>query len=189
MPAWVCPVPIVEHENFGGSARVDGTFPLHFCFNDISAIQDRHVAKTLNLRAWKLEPRHFAALHLKVDCGLQHLGLVLPLGLAGADDNGPRGHQVSERLRIVGKPGSPDCLSHFEELPALIATTKQRFPLAEVSADKAYLSRANLDAIEAAGAVPYIPFKSNSKGEGPAAWRRLWAENANRFETVRARIL
>lgn len=47
--------------------------------------------------------------------------------------------------------------------------------MAEVSADKAYLSRANLDAIEAAGAVPYIPFKSNSKAAGPAAWRRLWA--------------
>jgi transposase len=24
------------------------------------------------------------------------------------------------------------------------------------------------------GAVPYIPFKSNSQGEGPAAWRRMW---------------
>jgi transposase len=60
------------------------------------------------------------------------------------------------------------------ELPALVATTRERFKLAEVSADKAYLSRANLDAIEAVGAVPYIPFKSNSKGEGPAAWRRLW---------------
>jgi transposase len=46
--------------------------------------------------------------------------------------------------------------------------------MAEVSADKAYLSRANLEAIEAVGAVPYIPFKSNSKGDGPAAWRRMW---------------
>jgi transposase len=24
------------------------------------------------------------------------------------------------------------------------------------------------------GAVPYIPFKSNNQGEGPAAWRRAW---------------
>jgi transposase len=61
------------------------------------------------------------------------------------------------------------------ELPALIKTTKENFTLAEVSADKAYLSRANLDAIEAAGAIPYIPFKSNSKGAGPAAWKRMWA--------------
>ena len=46
--------------------------------------------------------------------------------------------------------------------------------MAEMSADKAYLSHANLDAIEALGAVPYIPFKSNSKAAGPAAWRRMW---------------
>jgi transposase len=60
------------------------------------------------------------------------------------------------------------------ELPALLSATGRTFDVREVSADKAYLSRANLDAIEAAGALPYIPFKSNSKGEGPAAWRRMW---------------
>jgi transposase len=60
------------------------------------------------------------------------------------------------------------------ELPALVATTAKRFAVAEVSADKAYLSHANLAAIEGAGAVPYIPFKSNSKAEGPAAWRRMF---------------
>jgi transposase len=60
------------------------------------------------------------------------------------------------------------------ELPALVATTGRRFELREVSADKAYLSHANLAAIETTGAVPYIPFKSNSQGEGPAAWRRMW---------------
>lgn len=60
------------------------------------------------------------------------------------------------------------------ELPALITTTRERFTVREVTADKAYLSHANLDAIEGVGAVPYIPFKSNSKAAGPAAWRRLW---------------
>jgi transposase len=60
------------------------------------------------------------------------------------------------------------------ELPALVATTGQRFQMTEVSADKAYLSHANLACVEAAGAVPYVPFKSNSQGEGPAAWRRMW---------------
>lgn len=64
--------------------------------------------------------------------------------------------------------------SDSPELPALVDATARRFQLADVSADKAYLSHANLAAIEAAGAVPYIPFKSNSRGEGPAAWRRLW---------------
>jgi transposase len=60
------------------------------------------------------------------------------------------------------------------ELPALVASTGQRFALAEVSADKAYLSNKNLAAIEAVGAVPYIPFKVNSKGDGSAAWRRMF---------------
>jgi transposase len=44
-----------------------------------------------------------------------------------------------------------------------------------VSADKAYLGHENLAAIEAVGAVPYVPFKSNSKGEGSVAWRKMWA--------------
>jgi transposase len=61
------------------------------------------------------------------------------------------------------------------ELPALVASTAQRFKMAEVSADKAYLGHANLAAVEAAGAVPYVPFKSNSRDGGSAAWRRMWA--------------
>ncbi len=59
-------------------------------------------------------------------------------------------------------------------LPELVAVTARRFTVAEVSADKAYLSHANLEAVEAVGGVPYVPFKINSKGDGPAAWRRMW---------------
>jgi transposase len=60
------------------------------------------------------------------------------------------------------------------ELPALVVSTDRRFNIAEVSADKAYLSHANLAAVESVGAVPYVPFKSNSKGDGSAAWRRMF---------------
>jgi transposase len=60
------------------------------------------------------------------------------------------------------------------ELPGLVATTAKRFYVEEVSADKAYVGHANFEAIEAVGAIPYIPFKSNNQGEGPAAWRRAW---------------
>jgi transposase len=59
-------------------------------------------------------------------------------------------------------------------LPSLVKATDRRFTVGEVSDDKAYLSRSNLEAVEAVGAVPYVPFKSNSKGAGPAAWRRMW---------------
>jgi transposase len=55
-----------------------------------------------------------------------------------------------------------------------VASTAQRFVLNEVSADKAYLSRANLTAIEAAGAVPYVPFKVNSVDNNSPAWKRMW---------------
>jgi transposase len=61
------------------------------------------------------------------------------------------------------------------QLPSLVTTTKQTFTMAEVSADKAYLGHENLAAIEAVGAVPYVPFKSNSQGGGSAAWRKMWA--------------
>lgn len=59
------------------------------------------------------------------------------------------------------------------ELPDLLLATDKHFKMAEVSADKGYLSHDNLAEIEGFGAVPYIPFKINSQGEGSAAWRRM----------------
>lgn len=57
----------------------------------------------------------------------------------------------------------------------LETTAKRGFEMKEVSADKAYLSNDNLEAVEAVGAVPYIPFKSNSTPTGTTeAWQRLW---------------
>jgi transposase len=59
--------------------------------------------------------------------------------------------------------------------PLLKSSVERGFDVRELSADKAYLSNENLVAIEAVHAVPYIPFKSNSKGTGRTdAWRRLW---------------
>jgi transposase len=49
--------------------------------------------------------------------------------------------------------------------------------MSEVSADKAYLSNENLELVESFNAIPYIPFKSNSRADGAdagAAWKRLW---------------
>ncbi len=64
--------------------------------------------------------------------------------------------------------------SDSPEMPGLITTTHKKFDIKDVSGDKAYLSHANLAAVEAVGASPYIPFKSNSKSDGPAAWKRMW---------------
>jgi transposase len=59
--------------------------------------------------------------------------------------------------------------------PLLKSSVERGFTVKELSADKAYLSNEILTAVEAAGAVPYIPFKINSRGTGKSdAWRRLW---------------
>lgn len=73
-------------------------------------------------------------------------------------------------VRVTDSSGA-DC----PQLPALLATTAQTFTVSEMSADKAYLSNDNLTAIEAVGAVPFIPFKTNSKQAGSPAWRRMHA--------------
>ena len=58
-------------------------------------------------------------------------------------------------------------------LPQPVNATAARFDPADVSANKAYLSHANLAAVDAVGAVPSIPFKRNTTGEGPEPWRRM----------------
>jgi hypothetical protein len=59
-------------------------------------------------------------------------------------------------------------------LPQLVEETAQRFKVEEVLADKGYLGVKNLEAIAKVGATAYIPFKSNSQGEGPELWRKMW---------------
>ena len=48
------------------------------------------------------------------------------------------------------------------QLPGLLAETAKIFDIREVSADKAYSSHKNLEAITAVGAMPYIPFRDNT---------------------------
>lgn len=66
-------------------------------------------------------------------------------------------------------------------VPLVQDTAAAGFHMAEVSADKAYLSHDNLAAVEAFGALPFVPFKSNSTGKGSPAMERLWHHfSANR---------
>jgi transposase len=73
-------------------------------------------------------------------------------------------------VKVTGSEGA-DC----PQLPELVASTKERFEMAQVSADRAYLSHENLAAIEAAGASPFVPFKVNSQEDGSPAWRKMRA--------------
>jgi transposase len=61
------------------------------------------------------------------------------------------------------------------ELKALVDNTAEHFDMEELSADKAYLSRENLEHIESKGATPFVPFKSNSKPSGNGSvWKKLY---------------
>lgn len=59
----------------------------------------------------------------------------------------------------------------------LLQATAEHFDLGDVLADKAYLSRKNLKAVEEIGATPFVPFKSNTleptKEEEPI-WARMY---------------
>jgi transposase len=61
-----------------------------------------------------------------------------------------------------------------KQLPALVETTARNFAIAEVSADKAYGSLKNAEAIQNVGATPFISFRSNSIGTGGGAWSKMF---------------
>jgi transposase len=75
---------------------------------------------------------------------------------------------------------TPNAANDAPLLPELLATTAGNFPnVREVSADKGYLSHANAAIIEKHGAMPLIPFKSNTvePPEG-SAWARMYHQFA-----------
>jgi len=74
---------------------------------------------------------------------------------------------------------SPTETADAPQLPVLVNTTARTFNINEVSADKAYSSRRNLQSINAVGATPFVPFKSYSKGSQgnkpfDGLWNRMW---------------
>jgi transposase len=59
-------------------------------------------------------------------------------------------------------------------MPSLLATTTRHFDVKEVPADKGYSSAENIEAITAAGAVPYIAFKSTATGAKGGLWEKAF---------------
>ena len=70
------------------------------------------------------------------------------------------------------------------ELPKLVAQTGKHFDMKEVSADKAYSSRANLSVIDYYGSTPYLPFKkgTSTKARGSSMWRKSYLFFQNNTE-------
>jgi transposase len=73
--------------------------------------------------------------------------------------------------------------------PTLVQDTAENFDVAEVSADKAYLSKKNLALAESVGATPYIPFKSNSRMMLEGVQDTPWARMYHRFAYEREAFL
>jgi len=63
-----------------------------------------------------------------------------------------------------------------KQLPALVETTAKNFAVAEVSADKAYGSVKNVNAIMNTGGQPFIAFKKNSSltASGSSSWGKMF---------------
>jgi len=65
------------------------------------------------------------------------------------------------------------------QLSRLVQETAKHFQVKEVSCDRAYSSRKNLELINDVGAVPYIPFKKNVTGKrvrnrGLSVWGKMY---------------
>lgn len=58
----------------------------------------------------------------------------------------------------------------------LVRKTAEEFDIEEVSADKAYLSKHNLQLVDDLGATPYIPYKTNSnaRSNGCPMWKKMY---------------
>jgi len=72
------------------------------------------------------------------------------------------------------------CADSPQFIPLAKTTYESGFMMNEVSADKAYLSRDNMDYISSIGGVPYIPFKRNMVGK-PKGHSHIWRKMFNYF--------
>src|SRR3989338_4989882 len=66
-----------------------------------------------------------------------------------------------------------------KEMPELVNTTAKSFKIEEASADKGYLSKANMLSVMEHGGKVFIPFKSNSSGN--ASKSKIWKKMFHMF--------
>lgn len=72
-------------------------------------------------------------------------------------------------VEILGRDAADSKL-----LPALVNNTAQNFQIREVSADKGYASKSNVEAITNVGAVPFISLPEHHKGLGGGTWEKMY---------------
>ena len=76
---------------------------------------------------------------------------------------------VSMEVTLGNKGDSPQFIPLLEK-------GKEGAKILDVCADKAYSSRANLEAVTKIGAIPYVPFKENATGKamGSRVWKTIY---------------
>jgi transposase len=73
---------------------------------------------------------------------------------------------VGTKTNVIAAASVTDRDRHdYREFAPLVAEGAKTFDIAEISADKAYIGRANLAAVAAIGAEAYIPFRSDAKDD------------------------
>lgn len=74
---------------------------------------------------------------------------------------------------VVITDGSGSDCAQFE---SLVKGTARGFEIGEVSADKAYSSKANHSLVDDLGGIPYIPFKknANARARGSRMWHKMF---------------
>jgi transposase len=71
----------------------------------------------------------------------------------------------------IGDRNAGDC----PQFKPLLEATAKNFTIKEVPADKAYLSRENLELVDSLGGTAYIPFKAtNIPGEAGSLWEKMY---------------
>ena len=82
----------------------------------------------------------------------------------------------------------------YNQFPALVAATAENFELRDVTADKAYLGKSNLQAVADAGGTLYIPFKKTPAihavaNHQPLPWAPAWTKMYHQFAYQRDTFL
>jgi len=80
---------------------------------------------------------------------------------------------------VTSVEATPTQTADAPQLPTLVNVTAKTFSINELSADKAYSSKKNLNAVIAVNGTPYIPFKSyctgtQRHGAYDGLWQRMW---------------
>src|SRR5262249_8113048 len=120
MPAGIGPLAVAQNENFGATSRSNGSLAALLGLVHVETVENRDVAKALDLRAREFKPKKLSAIGTKLRRGLQPFRLIGPLLLARADYDGVWRHELLERFGISSEPSAPHELADLQQLLLIV---------------------------------------------------------------------